>query len=274
MECGVFDDIHSAPPEGIYLMTADPARTTGADEISVEFDGGTPCALDGEKLAPVQRLNAVAGRHGIGRVDVIENQVVGFNAPGEYECPAGTVLRRAHQELESMVLDRDTLHFAEAHRSADPAGLLRGSYDERDDAVLSVVCNDDRAYDYFVPLPEHAATPGDDPNLPRIMRQTVRQLALLHGVQVPQPRWISVRDWTADPFGSAYHGWRPGRRPWQVAQQVRQPLAGVDLFICGAAYSGLSTWLEGALGNAERLLQTAFGLAQPGWLPPATYLGW
>jgi argininosuccinate synthase len=117
IECGVLDDISSAPPDDIYLITADPGDSTGADEITVDFDRGTPCALDGRRLPPielVQRLNVVAGRHGIGRIDIIENRVLGFKTRGVYECPAGVVLRRAHQELESVVLDRDTLHFAES----------------------------------------------------------------------------------------------------------------------------------------------------------------
>ncbi|OLF14253.1 argininosuccinate synthase [Actinophytocola xinjiangensis] len=117
IECGVLDDIAAPPPEEIYLMTRDPDRTgVGSQEITVGFTAGVPTSVDGERMSPValvERLNAVAGRHGVGRIDLLENRVVGFKTRGVYESPAGTVLHRAHRELESVVLDRDTLHTAE-----------------------------------------------------------------------------------------------------------------------------------------------------------------
>jgi monoamine oxidase len=198
-------------------------------------------------------------------------------------------VRRALESVVTQPAVRIMLGFAEPWWEAPPLNIRGGRsltdlpirqvyyldrYDEREDAVLSVMCNDDRAYDYFLPLPDHAEMSGDDPDVRRIMRQTVRQLSLLHGVPVPEPRWVAVRDWVADPFGGAYHGWRPGRRCWEAAALIRQPLEDIEVFICGAAYSDLPTWMEGALGNAELLLQSRFGLAAPTWLPPATYLGW
>jgi argininosuccinate synthase len=74
-------------------------------------------ALDGESLSPVamvERLNALAGAHGVGRVDLVENRLVGIKSRGVYETPAGTVLHLAHRELERLVLDRDTLHFKQS----------------------------------------------------------------------------------------------------------------------------------------------------------------
>ncbi len=146
--------------------------------------------------------------------------------------------------------------------------------------TLVILCNDDRAYDFFQPVPPLAqAALGDDdtvadPAVARILRHALAQLAELHGVAVPRPRWIVIRDWAHDPFGGAYHGWKPGRRGWEVARRLRQPVSGVGLHVCGSAYSDLPTWMEGALGNTEQMLQSTLGLAPPAWLPQPTYLGW
>lgn len=149
------------------------------------------------------------------------------------------------------------------------------------DAVLSVACNDDRAYDFFTPAPAFAhwrrggALDGPDPHqLTRIGQDVIAQLRLLHGTAVPSPTWMVVRDWGHDPFGGGYHGWRPGRRGSHVAARMRRPWPRHDVFVCGSAYSDIPTWMEGALSNTERLVQDHFGLASPDWLPPATYLGW
>lgn len=117
IECGVLDDIGREPPDDIYLMTDDPERTEAPpEEVSIEFVSGLPTGMNGTACEPaemVTALNAMAGRHGIGRIDILENRVVGFKTRGVYESPAGTVLHVAHRELESVVLDRDTLHLAE-----------------------------------------------------------------------------------------------------------------------------------------------------------------
>jgi argininosuccinate synthase len=116
-ECGPLDDIDQAPPEEIYLMTSDPENTgREPEDITIEFARGLPAAVNGEVLDPVrlvETLNAIAGRHGVGRIDILENRVVGFKTRGVYESPAGTILQFAHRELESVTLDRDTLHLGE-----------------------------------------------------------------------------------------------------------------------------------------------------------------
>jgi argininosuccinate synthase len=83
----------------------------------IGFEGGVPTVLDGERLSPValvERLNALAGAHGVGRLDLVENRLVGIKSRGVYETPAGTVLHLAHRELERLVLDRNTLHFKQS----------------------------------------------------------------------------------------------------------------------------------------------------------------
>lgn len=117
IECGLLDDITLPPPEEIYQMTAAPETASDiAEIINIEFQKGRPVALNDKKLGAVelvQELNTIGGKHGIGRIDILENRVVGIKTRGIYESPAGTILHFAHRELESLVLDRDTLHYKE-----------------------------------------------------------------------------------------------------------------------------------------------------------------
>lgn len=82
--------------------------------VTLSFEKGIPVAVDGEKLAPValvEKLNALGGAHGVGLVDIVENRLVGMKSRGVYETPGGTILYRAHEVLETICLDRDTLHY-------------------------------------------------------------------------------------------------------------------------------------------------------------------
>ena len=116
-EGGVLEDPWVAPPKGMFRMTVDPED--GPDEpseIIMGFEGGTPVSVDGEILAPVElltRLNEVAGNHGVGRVDIVENRFVGIKSRGVYETPGGTVLHAARRAIESVTLDREVLHLRE-----------------------------------------------------------------------------------------------------------------------------------------------------------------
>lgn len=112
IEAGVLEDPWNAPPEDAYAWTASPqARPLQPNEIVVEFEGGVPCwdGLSGWEL--VAQLNALAGKHGIGRIDMVEDRVVGLKSREVYECPASTVLIAAHKALERVVLTRDELRF-------------------------------------------------------------------------------------------------------------------------------------------------------------------
>lgn len=115
VECGVLEDPRIEPPEEVFAWTTSPA--TAPDEpayVTVRFEAGKPVALQGKPLDPIDlivSLNELAGRHGVGRIDHVESRVVGIKSREVYECPAATVLVKAHQALEALVLPRDVLDF-------------------------------------------------------------------------------------------------------------------------------------------------------------------
>jgi argininosuccinate synthase len=116
-EGGPLEEPWNEPEEAMYQMTTSPENAPEqAEYVTIEFEGGVPCAVNGEELSPaklVQTLNTTGGAHGIGRMDLVENRLVGMKSRGVYETPGGTILLYAHRELESLVLDRETLHFKE-----------------------------------------------------------------------------------------------------------------------------------------------------------------
>jgi argininosuccinate synthase len=112
VECGVLEDPMAEPPADAYQRTVDPLLAPDAPEyVELEFVEGVPVALNGKELNPVdliQRLNDIAGSHGVGRIDLVENRLVGIKSREIYEAPAAVVLQFAHTELERLTLDRDT----------------------------------------------------------------------------------------------------------------------------------------------------------------------
>ncbi|MCD5401946.1 argininosuccinate synthase [candidate division NPL-UPA2 bacterium] len=118
IECGALEDPEKEPPPEIYLLTVEPAQAPSKPTyLEIYFEEGLPRKLDGEDYSAVElvtRLNAIGGKNGIGRVDMIENRRVGIKSREIYECPAGTILYSAHQALESLILDREMGHFQRA----------------------------------------------------------------------------------------------------------------------------------------------------------------
>jgi argininosuccinate synthase len=114
-EGGPLERAGEPPPEDLYQLTASLEQAPSEpEEVEIAFEAGRPVAVNGKVLSPatlIERLNAIAGRHGIGRVDLVENRLVGMKSRGVYETPGGTLLGIAHRELESITLDRDTLHY-------------------------------------------------------------------------------------------------------------------------------------------------------------------
>jgi argininosuccinate synthase len=114
-ECGPDEDPASPAPDDAWQLTRSIADAPeDPEDVVVAFERGTPIALDGVELSPVElvrTLTELAGAHGVGRVDMVESSLLGIKTRALYECPAGTVLHVAHRELESLCLDRDTLRF-------------------------------------------------------------------------------------------------------------------------------------------------------------------
>jgi len=114
-EGGELEDPWTAPPESVWQLTRSPAAAPDeAEDVAIGFQQGRARSVNG-KLMPadelVGALNAIAGRHGVGRVDMVENRLVGMKSRGCYETPGGTVILEALRSLEEIVLDRETLHF-------------------------------------------------------------------------------------------------------------------------------------------------------------------
>jgi argininosuccinate synthase len=114
-EAGPLEDPWVEPPADVHQWTKDPDEAPDEPAyVEVAFERGVPVSLDGEALSPagmVARLNALAGEHGVGRIDMIENRLVGIKSRETYECPAAVVLLSAHRDLEALCLERELAHF-------------------------------------------------------------------------------------------------------------------------------------------------------------------
>jgi len=110
VETGFLEDPWNAPIEDLYEYTMDPTAAKPADEVVIGFAAGIPVAIDGIAYSPleiVERMNALAGKHGVGRIDVVEDRLVGIKSREVYEAPAAMALIAAHEALESLTLERD-----------------------------------------------------------------------------------------------------------------------------------------------------------------------
>lgn len=116
-EGGVLEDPANEPLADMFLLTSSPEEAPAEPEdVEIAFVKGKPVALNGDPVGAVkvvETLNTLAGRHGVGRVDIVENRLVGMKSRGVYETPGGTILFHAHRELEHLTLDRETMHFKE-----------------------------------------------------------------------------------------------------------------------------------------------------------------
>lgn len=116
-EGGILEDPALEPEKGMFLFSVDPEDAPDeAEVVKIEFEQGVPVAVNDVQMPPaaiIEKLNELGGKHGVGRVDLVENRLVGMKSHGVYETPGGTILYKAHQALESLCLDRDTLHFKE-----------------------------------------------------------------------------------------------------------------------------------------------------------------
>ena len=153
-EGGVLEDPAQPPPADLFMLTTSPELAPDQPEtVSIGFNQGTPVAVDGvflDPLAILTTLNTIAGRHGVGRIDLVEDRLVGMKSRGVYETPGGTLLYTAHSELEQLILDRRTLAAKDliALRYADLVYEGRWWTTERE------------AYDAFVNITQERVTGG------------------------------------------------------------------------------------------------------------------
>jgi argininosuccinate synthase len=114
-EAGVLEDPWDEPPADAFAWTSDPAKAPNEPQyVEIEFESGRPVGLDGKKLDGVpliERLNEIGGRHGVGRIDHVENRLVGIKSRELYEAPAAVILHDAHRELESLTLTKQAARF-------------------------------------------------------------------------------------------------------------------------------------------------------------------
>jgi len=117
-EGGILEDPWLEPDERMYTLTVSPEQAPGRSEVvEIEFERGDPVAINGERLTPavlLHRLNELGGKHGIGRIDMVESRFVGMKSRGVYETPGGTILRAAHRAVESITMDREVMHIRDS----------------------------------------------------------------------------------------------------------------------------------------------------------------
>ena len=115
IECGLLEDASQAPPDDAYEWTVAPEKAPDKPEIvTITFEAGVPVAVNGKTMAPlalIEEVNKIAGRNGVGRIDHIEDRIVGLKSREVYECPAATVILEAHKDLEKMVMTRHEVLF-------------------------------------------------------------------------------------------------------------------------------------------------------------------
>ena len=117
-EGGILEDPWMEPRENMYVLSVSPEKAPDkAIYLEIDFEGGIPIAIDGEKKGPanlLKCLNDLGGQNGIGRVDIVENRYVGMKSRGVYETPGGTILHTAHRAIESITMDREVMHFRDS----------------------------------------------------------------------------------------------------------------------------------------------------------------
>ena len=113
-ESGILEDPWLEPYADMFLLTTDPTKAPDQPEyVEIDYEKGDPVAVNGERLAPaalLTKLNQIGGRHGVGRLDLVENRYVGMKSRGVYETPGGTLMLAAHRAVESITLDREVMH--------------------------------------------------------------------------------------------------------------------------------------------------------------------
>lgn len=129
-EGGILEDPWQEPDESMFMLTKSPEQAPDSPKyVTITYEKGDAVALDGEPMAPaklLECLNAMAGEHGVGRIDIVENRFVGMKSRGVYETPGGTVLYRAHRAMESITMDREVMRVRDAQIPEYTSLVYRG----------------------------------------------------------------------------------------------------------------------------------------------------
>ena len=145
-EGGILEDPWAAPPADMWQLTTDPEDAPNEPEsVTVTFEQGNPVALNGEKLPPVallRRANELGGKHGVGRVDIVENRFVGMKSRGCYETPGGTLLYHAHKAVEQLTLDRQVLQLRDGLVPKYAAAVYNGFWYAPEREALQTLLDD------------------------------------------------------------------------------------------------------------------------------------
>ncbi len=144
-EGGILEDPFREPDESMFLLTKSPEKAPDKPTyLEIGFEKGIPVTINNEKLSPaslMKKLNKIAGENGVGRIDIVENRLVGIKSRGVYETPAGTVLIMAHRDLESITLDKDTQHLKDKLASEYATIVYNGLWFTRKREALDAFIN-------------------------------------------------------------------------------------------------------------------------------------
>jgi argininosuccinate synthase len=142
-EGDVLEDPMAEAPEHMYVMSVSPEKAPDAPEyVEIEFEKGDPIAVNGERLSPANllaKLNELGGKHGIGRIDLMENRFVGMKSRGVYETPGGTILEEAHRAVESITMDREVMHLRDSLVARYAAMIYNGFWFAPERVVLQTL---------------------------------------------------------------------------------------------------------------------------------------
>jgi len=145
-EGGVLEDTWNEPLRDMFRWTTDPQDAPDSPEyVVIGYEKGDPVSVNGERLSPavlIERLNTLGSKHGVGRVDVVENRFVGMKSRGVYETPGGTILQRAHRAVESITCDREVLRIRDGLIPEYASLVYRGFWFAPEREMLQALVDD------------------------------------------------------------------------------------------------------------------------------------
>ena len=148
-EGGVLEDPWNEPDPAMFRLTTDPLKAPSEpEEVIVSYERGNPVAVNGDSLSPaflLAKLNEIGGRHGVGRVDIVENRFVGMKSRGVYETPGGTILHRAHRAMESITMDREVMRIRDSLIPEYASLVYRGFWFSPEREMVQALVDDAQA---------------------------------------------------------------------------------------------------------------------------------